>query len=155
MKINFTKKQYKDLIIMCGISNSVLGILGDTLPSTDYKEKSNKMTELEEYLLQYARNFECGEFADNYRGKVGFDDEAYEKHIMPIMEDYGDGELISLLSSKLAWRDFRKDHSEKEIEAMSEKNNGYFGVELFDYEKKYWDEFEKHGVTRLEIKSDK
>ena len=155
MKINFTKKQYKDLIIMSGIANMVLGILGDTLPDTDYKERSNKMTEIEEYILQYAKDFECEEFVDKFEGKNVFDDEAFEKHILPIIADYDDGVLVSMLAKKLAWRDFKKDYTDEEINKMSKKNSGYFGVELYDYEKKYWDEFEKHGVSRLKINPDK
>lgn len=46
------------------------------------------------------------------------------------------------LSNKLAWRDFRQDHSSEEINQMKKENGGYFGVSLYDYEKKYWDEFE-------------
>jgi hypothetical protein len=35
---------------------------------------------------------------------------------------------------------------------MAKENHGYFGVALYDYEKKYWDEFEKNGFERLEVK---
>ena len=32
------------------------------------------------------------------------------------------------------------------------KGSDYFGPELYKYEKKYWDEFAKHGFSRLGIK---
>jgi hypothetical protein len=56
------------------------------------------------------------------------------------------------IANELAWRDFRRDHTEAELKKMSKENHDYFGVELYDYEKKYWDEFEKYGYKRLEIK---
>ena len=66
MKINITKEQYRDLITMIGIANSVLGILGDSLPDTDYKKRSNKMEELEKYLLQHAKDFDCEKFTQDH-----------------------------------------------------------------------------------------
>lgn len=155
LKINITKEQYRDLIIMSAIANSVLGILGDLLPDTDYKKRSQKMEKLEEYFLQYADDFDCGEFAQKHEGKNIFDDEMYEKRILPIMDDYDEWELFDSLANKLAWRDFRNDHSEAEIKEMAEKNGGYFGVEIYEYEKKYWDEFEKYEYERLEVKKKK
>jgi len=152
MKINLTKKQYKNLIIMNGVANSIFGILGDVLEGSDYKNRSNEMDELEEYLLQYADGFDCGEFTQEYHGKKIFNDKVYEEKILPTMEDYDDYQLYSDLANKLAWRDFRREHSEKEIEKMRKENGGYFGVELHDYEKKYWDEFDKYEYERLEIK---
>ena len=155
MKINITKEQYRDLITMSGIANSVLGILGDSLPDTDYKKRSNKAEELEKYLLQYAKDFDLQKFTQDYEGKKIFDDEMYEKYILPIMDDYDECELFNGLANKLAWRDFRRDYSETEREEMAEKNGGYFGVPLYAYEKKYWDEFEKYEYDRLEIKEEK
>lgn len=59
---------------------------------------------------------------------------------------------MNLLANELAWRDFKRKHSNEEITEMSKENGGYFGVPLYDYEKKYWDEFEKRGFERLEIR---
>lgn len=140
---------------MSGLANSVLGILGDSLPDTDYKRRSDRMNELEEYFLKYAKDFDCGEFVEEFEGKDVFEEKAYEKHIMSIIFDYDEGQLMSNLANKLAWRDFREEHSDKEIEKMGKENGGYFGVELYDYEKKYWDEFEQHGFNRLMINTDK
>ncbi len=151
MKINITKDQYKDLITMSGIANSVLGILGDSLPDTDYKKRSNKMEKLEEYILQYADEFGCAEWTQKHKGINIFDDEMYEKLILPIMGDYDEHELFDGLAKALAWRDFRNDHTKAEMDKMEKENGGYFGVALYDYEKKYWDEFEKHGYKRVVI----
>ncbi|MDO8490133.1 MAG: hypothetical protein Q7S47_01820 [bacterium] len=155
MKIDITKEQFRDLIVMSGIANSVLGVLGDSLPDTNYKERSNRMEELEEYFLRHATDFDSEKFTQDHDGKKIFDDEMYEKHILPIMEDYDEHQLVDGLANTLAWRDFRSEHSEVEMKEMEKKNGGYFGVALYDYEKKYWDEFEEHGFERLEIVGEK
>lgn len=151
MKINLTKEQYKNLIEMSAVANSVLGILSDGLPDTDYKKRSETMEKLEEYLLQFANEFACEDIVQDHAGKNILNDEYYENAILPVMSDYDEYELFNGLAKKLAWRDFELDHSEFQIEEMGKKNGGYFGVALYDYEKKYWDEFEKYDYDRLEV----
>ena len=138
---------------MSGIANSILGVLGDmTEGEADYKKRSDKMEELEEYFLQYAGDFGCDEFVETREGKNVFDDEMYEECILSIIDDYDEFVLFDSLANKLAWRDFNRDHTEEEMDNMAKENGGYFGVAIYDYEKKYWDEFEKNGFDRLEVK---
>lgn len=151
MKINITKKQYEELIKAVAIADGVLGILGDVTTEKNYKKQSEEMDDLENYFLQYADDFGCGEFAQMDGQAVILDDEFYENKIMPIIDDYEDYASYDNLANKLAWRDFRRDHTEEEIEEMAKKNGGFFGVELYDYEKKYWDEFDENEFERLEI----
>ena len=53
MKINITKKQYRQLIKAMALANATFGILGDTSVDSDYKQQSNDLEEFEKYLLQY------------------------------------------------------------------------------------------------------
>ena len=154
MNIDITQDQYKELIAMVALANGIVGMLGDVMPEADYKKRSEKMKDLEDYFLQFAADFDCSELAQENEdeGKAILDDEFYENTILPMITDYEEFAAYDTLSNELAWRDFKKDHSEKEIGGIAEKNGGYFGVELYDYEKKYWDEFEEHGYERLEIK---
>lgn len=154
MKINITKEQYKELISMLAIANGIVGILGDVLPETDYKKRSDVMGKIENYFLQYAADYGYEGMAQEYDSEDVLDDEFYENEILPIMKDYDDFTTRDNLSSELAWRDFRREHTPKELDEMAEKNSGYFGVEMYDYEKKYWDEFDENGYERLEIKGD-
>ena len=142
MKIELTKDQYRNLITTNAIGNGVLGILGDSLADTDYKERSKLMDEVENHLLSYAKEFGCDDLVD---------EEYYEEKIQPILNDFEEFSLCDGLSSELARRDFKKEHARAEIRRMAKENAGYFGVEMYDYEKKYWDEFDKHGYERLEI----
>lgn len=151
MQIELTNEQYRDLIIMSGISTSIFGILGDSLDGSDYKKRSNKMDGIEEHLLSYAKEFDCEDLIENFEGKDLLNDEFSEENILPILTDYEQFALYDGLAHGLAMRDFRRDHTATEIKKMSKENGGYFGVEMYDYEKKYWDEFDKHNYDRLEI----
>lgn len=152
MKINITKEQYKELISMLAIANGIVGVLSDVLPGTEYKKRSNNMTDLENYFLQYATDYGHKGLTQKYDKDDILDDEFYENEIMPIISDYEDYATHDNLANDLAWRDFRRDHTEEELDKMVEKNGGYFGANLYDYEKKYWNEFDKNGFERLEIK---
>lgn len=153
MKINITKQQYKDLIVMSGVADSIFGLLGDFV-SDDYKKQSDRMHALENYLLQFAKDFGYSEAADMSDGEFCMDDDFFEDTIMPITDDYDEYILYTELSNKLALRDFREDHTEEEIDEMAEMSAGYLGVPLYDYEKKYWDEFEENDYARLRIVPD-
>jgi hypothetical protein len=151
MPINLTNEQYRDLIIMFAMANGVLGILGDSLPD-DYKERSLKMGKLEEYLLQHADDFGCSDLVEKNEGKNVFKEKIYIQQVMGVLDEYDECNFFDELANKLAWRDFHKDHTKAEIADMSKSNGGYFGVALYEYEKKYWDEFEKYDVGRLGVK---
>ena len=151
MKINLTKAQYKDLIHMSNLAGSIMGLLSDSLPDQEYTRKSQKMAALEEYLLQFANDFDCGELTEEEGGKIVLHQDFFGKFTLPIIEDFSEGEILQTLSNKLAWRDFKREHSAEEMEEMSKGNSNYFGVEIAPYEKKYWDEFEENGYERLEI----
>lgn len=140
--------------MMSDLAGGVLGLLGDHIEDKKYKKISDEAEEIKDYLLSFAKDFGCGELIENWEGKIILSDKTSEK-FQEILDDYEEFILFDSLANRLAWRDFRKTYSKEEIEKMVEKNGGYFGVELHDYEKKYWDEFEKYDYDRLEIKEDK
>ncbi|MDD4409356.1 MAG: hypothetical protein PHW52_01745 [Candidatus Pacebacteria bacterium] len=152
MNIDITKEQYEKLIVMLGIANSVVGILGDTVADEgkDYKEMSDEMERVESYFLEFAKDFGHPEMVEDYEGEIIMVEDFYEE-IYSIVDEYDNYTTYDTLSNVLAKRDFRRDHTEKEIESLLEKNHGYLGVELYEYEKKYWDEFDEYDYERLEI----
>ena len=150
MKIELTKEQYQDLIKANAIGNAVLGILGDSFPD-EYKQQSNTIDSLQEYLLKYAGEFDSNDLIEDFEGKEVLSQEYYEEKIMPIVDTYDDVTVCDDLARALARRDFRRDFTQAEIRKMAKQNGGYLGVEMYDYEKKYWDEFDKHDYDRLEI----
>ncbi|OGY31401.1 MAG: hypothetical protein A3C02_01275 [Candidatus Andersenbacteria bacterium RIFCSPHIGHO2_02_FULL_45_11] len=151
MNIELTKKQYRDLIAAVAINDGIFGILGDTLPDTGYKKRSKETEKLESHLLQYAKDFDSSDLSEDFEGRPVLDSEVYETKIMPILDDFEEFAIHDGLANKLAWRDFKREHTKADMEKMAKKNGGYFGVVIYDYEKKYWDEFEKHEYSRLEI----
>ena len=150
MKIELTKAQYRNLITMSAISTGVFGILGDMVDEK-YKKQSKITDEMEDHLLGYAKQFGSEDLIEKYEGKDVLSEEFYDQKIQPILTDYEEFSLYDGLSHELARRDFKKDYTPAEIKKMSEKNGGYFGVEMYDYEKKYWDEFDEYEYDRLEI----
>ncbi|MDP2684239.1 MAG: hypothetical protein Q8P20_04225 [bacterium] len=135
MQIEINKEQYKDLIMMSSIASSVFGMLGDSENTGDYKKQSLRMDGLEAHLLGSAKDFGCSELAQNDEGAVILNDEFYEDVVMPILEEYEEMQTFDLLANKLAWRDFRKEHTKNKMDKMAEQNGGYFGVEVYEYEK--------------------
>ncbi len=151
MKINLSRAQYKQLIEMVAMTNGIVAVMGDMLSDTDYKKRSDKMSTLEEYLLQFAKEFGCEELMQMEGDKAVLDDEYYEDTIQPIITDYEEFATEDTLANKLAWRDFRNEHTKEELDALEKENGGYFGVSIYKYEEKYWKEFEEYGYSRLKI----
>ena len=146
MKLDITNEQYRQLIKAFSLGKSVIDILSDGMEDSDYKGQSIELVALENHLLQYASDFN---YAEIYHESGSLAEDYFVSTIMAIMDAYDEYTVHSLLVNKLAWRDFRKDHSQEEIDKMGKENFGYFGVELDKYENKYWDEFSKHGMDRL------
>lgn len=151
MKINITNKQYRDLITMLGMANSIVGTLRDMTTIAEYRKTYARTEALEQYFTKYAKDFNCEDLLEEDKGEFYWKDEAYDEQIMSTIMRYDDFTTHSNLASKLAWRDFIRDHTEKQIDEMKKENDGYFGLEVHDYETRYWNEFEKHGYDRLEI----
>ncbi len=150
MKINITKKQYEVLIQSLEISGCIYGPMSDFVDDI-YKKKAKEIDEMTSHLLGYAKDFDF-KFVDEYGGKLFVEDEYGEKMFDDLMK-YDEYMLHQNISNKLAWRDFCEKYGEVEIEKMKEEHGGYLGVPLYDFEKKYWDEFEKFDYNRLYIKN--
>ena len=155
MKIELSKEQYKNLITMVALSGGVFSILWDMSPNRSYKKISNRMDELEKHLLTYTKNFKIDQLTELFENELMLNENFYQNKILPILTDYEEFSLYDGLANELAWRDFRNDHTEAEMEKIAKEHGGYVGVAMYDYEKKYWDEFDKYGYERLKITNSK
>jgi len=153
MKIELSKEQFINLLKVSNIANSVLGILGDVLSGTDYKKKSDETKDLEEYLLRYTKDFGCSDLIEDFHGKTLLKDKIYEK-IDEIVEDYDEYIFWSELEVRMGKRDFERTITEKEKQYIRE-NKGWLPDRVHEIYEKYRQEFENHGIDRLELKSDK
>ena len=151
MKIDLTKKQYKSIIKAFEISSSIYGILSDTT-NKKYQKQYQEIEDLERYFLEVAPIFGAGEILEKNNDRFDIKESLFEKY-QAVISEYDDYAVYSGLSNKLAWRNFRREHSKAEIEKMAKNNMGYFGVEICPYEEIYWNEFDEHGFERLEIVS--
>jgi hypothetical protein len=147
MLIELNKKQYKRLIKYLEIAGAVFGLLGDFV-SKKYKKESDRLEELRSFFLKRARGFKCGKMTEEFMGKIILKDKYGEK-FMKVIEDYNDYIFWSELARRLAQRDFFRKYTKEEIEKMELMER----MEKIDeIENKYWEEFEKNGLERIEVK---
>ena len=150
MKINISKIQYENIIKALEISSFVYGDLSDFVEKK-YKKDVDTLENIQKDLLKYAKEFDFEKNTENFEGEVVLREEYYEK----LLDDlflYDDHQLFENLANKLGRRDFDRKFTEEEIEKMSEEHGGYLGVPLYDFEKKYYDEFNEYEYNRLYIK---
>ena len=150
MKIELSKEQFMNLLEMSHIANSVLGILGDALPETNYKKKSDEMDNLEEYFLGYAKDFGCGSLVEDFHGKILMKEEIYER-MREIMDEYDDYIFWNELEVRMGKRDFERSITADDKRYIKE-NKGWFPERIHEIYEKYRREFENYGIDRLEIK---
>ena len=147
MKINISKKHYETIIKALETSSFIYGPMSDSV-SKKYAKTNIAIEDVLEELLSYAKDFDFEKNIEEFDNKPVLKEEYYEK-ILDDISEYDDWQLCENLASKLAWRDFHDTFSKEEIEKMGAKNRGYFGVELYDFEKKYYDEFNKYEYDRV------
>ena len=152
MEINFTKEQYEYLIKAIEAGSSVYGILGDSV-SEDYKRQSNAIEELRKYLLSHAHELDANFMVEKYKGEVIMSD-AFSEKLQEVIDDYDDETFWSELETRLGKRDFEKTMTEAERKEM-QKNNGWYPERIHEIYESWNREFEKNGVERLGIVSDK
>ncbi len=153
MKIELSEKEYRDLVLVSELAGGIIGVLGDLMKDEEknYKKISNRLEKLQDKILSYADDFSCSDLVEDFEGRKIIKEEFYDEVVYPIIKDNAEMETFDSLANSLAWRDFKEKFSQKELEEKAKENGGYFGVEIHDYEKKYWDEFEEYGYDRLRI----
>ncbi len=154
MNIELSSDQYRELMITIGIADGVLEMLREGLPEEKngaYIRQSDRIWGLESYLLGYAKDMECEDMVETYGGELTLSDSVFEEEVTPLLEHYNEYMVYDAMSSELAWRDIVRemgvDNAKKLEEAKDEES-----LELIQkYESKYWNEFDEHDFTRLEI----
>lgn len=150
MKINLTKKQYRDLIEFLDVANYIYGLSGDMVDEK-YKPKSDKLYELIDYFLEFAKDFDSTDIVDEFEGRKFVEEKLSEKHLEMVLE-YDDYVFWEKLAELLSKRDFWRIHGEEKIKKMDD-------MEIIrgqgEIEEKYWKEFEKNGIENLELKQNK
>lgn len=141
MKINFTKKQYEDLL--------KLVYMGDWMTNANRTEDhTERFEELESYLFSFAKDFGLEEYADaDDPGRV-YPSRLFEEEIglRELIDEYDNETFWDELPDHLGERDFFEKFTKEEIEAMDPEKLFMERMEcIINWEK----EFEEHGIERL------
>ena len=112
MKIDLTKKQYIQLMKLVQIGNTVVSQLGDSV-NEKHKSNADEYEELEQYFLTFAKDYDCEYMQD---------DTFFEEEAMPVLDEYDDFISVDHLANQLAWRDFKRTHTQEEIVKMEKEN---------------------------------
>jgi len=150
MKIELTKEQYKNLLEVSHVANSVLGLLGDVLPGKEYKKKANEIDNLEDYFISFARDFGCDNLVEDFKGKTLMKDEIYEK-LSETIDKYDDYIFWNELEVRMGKRDFERAKTSDDEKYIKE-SKGWYPRRIDTVYAKYAQEFENYGIDRLEIK---
>lgn len=140
MKINFTKKQYKQLLDLV--------YLGEwTANSSKAGDETNKdYEEMYQYILSFAKSYGYDDLITYEKILDGyFPTNEYEESLQPIIDENDNDVFWNELTGRLAKRDLAK---------KGEKFQSHDDLlkHLFQIEKTYEIEFEKNGVDNLVIK---
>jgi len=145
MKIEFTKKQYRELMLLVLLGSWVRGGVADI-----NGKYTPKMDEIEDYLAEQAQEAGLDYLIEDFEGKI-MSCETLSKQCEKIIEEYNDDEFWIQLERRLGQRDFYRTITDEEKREMKE-NNGWFPERIHKIYKKYEDEFIKNGVDGLEVK---
>jgi hypothetical protein len=145
MKIDFTKEQFRELLLVYLIGQYVKDAVDELEDKYDY----DKSRELELYLLEQAQEIGLSELVEHFHGKLIPADVLSEDYDNYVHEFEGDS-FWHELSTQLGQRDFYREMTETDSKYIKD-NNGWLPKRIHDYYERYENEFEKYGTERLEI----
>ncbi len=151
MKINITKKQYEIIVKSLEANSFIYGPMSDFVDDK-YKKDTNEIEEVQKYLLQYAKDFDFEKNLCDCGAKDPHLDEDYYEKILDDLALYDEQQLFEGLAHELGKRDFHNKYSKEEADKLIEEHGGYLGVPVYEFDKKYYDEFNENGYERLFIK---
>lgn len=145
MKIDLTKKQFKELLLLVSLGAYVKGAI------EDMKGKYKGEDEIADYLLGCAKDFGLEDMAEIFEGKLIQSDKFSEK-VDKMMDEYEEDEFWHRLVMYLGKRDFFREVSEDELKEIRKDEFGWLPERIRDFYARYEKEFENNGIERLEVK---
>ncbi|MGB8816016.1 MAG: hypothetical protein WCC74_02155 [Minisyncoccia bacterium] len=144
MKIEVSKEQLKEMILSAMFYSWVRGGLAD-----QKGEDFNQYEKLENFLLKIADENGFSDLAEKFHNTLVPTDELSEL-LENTMEEHDEDVFWHELTTALGKRDFYRTVTKEEKKEMEEKN--WLPDRIHTIYKKYEEEFEKHGIDRLDIK---
>ena len=144
MKINFTKKQYRQLLKCMEIAEWIATVGSDFgAQGKDFKEYYKEATELLRYVKSFSKEMQAEDLADE-------ESDAYEDfidNIAGIMQEYEEVVFYDKLVHKLTVRDCIKRYGD----AYFEMDNIERMEKQLEFAEKYEDEIYENGVEKVGI----
>lgn len=147
MKIELTKKQFKELLLLVSLGAYVKGAV------EDMKGKYKGEDEITGYLLGYAKNFELEDMTEIFEGQLIQSDKFSEK-VDKMMDEFEEDEFWHRLVMYLGKRDFFREVSKDELKEIKKDELGWLPEKIRDFYARYEKEFEKYGIERMVIDED-
>lgn len=145
MKINLSKQEYADLLLMTAIAERV--ICTDNRLD-EYTELQERVTKTCESFYAYADAFGMSDAVETYKGKLDLTED-YMQEVFRILEEYEEEYVFWETGAVLlARRDLFETCTKKEWESLDEVERMQ---RLFDLRMKYLSEWDKYGYSRLRI----
>lgn len=141
MKIEFSEKQYNDLIELIFLGNWLANATRSGAPGD---ELIKKYDDIEDYILSFAKDFNVDEI-NFYEGSY-FPTNEFEESLMPLVKEYDDHTFWEVLAIKLAERDLLREIGP--VNKLSDKHL----ERKYDLVEHYEIEFEKHGLKNIVFK---
>ncbi|UCC54404.1 MAG: hypothetical protein JSV68_10640 [Anaerolineaceae bacterium] len=147
MKIDITRKEYRDLIDMLYIAEWVLNA-----HRLEEDPRTTRYARIEQKFLALAKRFQYADLVE-YDPELEqyFPTRKYEETAVShrFIDEYDDGRFWSMLADRLAWRDLaRSVGGYDKIEKLSiEERLG----RLFQFEEMYREEFQENGLDNIEF----
>jgi len=143
MQIEFTKQQFKEMLLASMLYHWVYGGLADR-NGEDFK----KFSKLEEYLLEIAEKENMTKLFERFHGQL-ISNNKLDIEQTKIIDEYEDDVFWNELTTLFGKRDFFRTITKKEEKEL--KKRKWMPERIHNIYKKYREEFEKHGIERLKI----
>jgi len=145
MQIELTREQYRELVHTILAGTYVREAVEEWQGSPDWE----RLGKLEEYILSFAGQFASEDMVQRVDGEWIPTTEVTDQ-MENTIDEYNDIEFWDQLSSRLGQRDAERtmtSQERRELETM-----GQYPDRVYDFFNKWTEEFEEHGVDRLEVK---
>ncbi len=153
--ISITDKHFESLLRAVAIAGSIYGVMSDMMDEK-YKKQAGAMDEIEKILSGYAYGFGLDRIVEDHENEQVIDMQSdWYDEVMDDIFEYDEYATFDTLSNKLGWRDFKLKYTQEEIDKMASEHSGYLGVPLYDFENKYYEEFNENDYERLYIDKSK
>lgn len=144
IQVEITKDQLKEMILSAMFYSWICGGLAD-----GKGEDFSQYEKIEKFLLKIAHENGLSDLAEEFHDTLVPSDELLEL-MEDTMEEHDEDVFWYELNTALGKRDFYRTITEEEKKQMEKEK--WLPERVHTLYEKYEDEFEKHGIDRLEIK---